>query len=132
MAERMRRVNEIVREVVAEAIPRDLEDPRIGWVTVTSVDTSPDLRHAKIWVSVLGDEEEREATLAALESSHGVLQRAIAQEMTIKHTPSLRLLYDDAPERVMRLAHLLEGDDAGEADEIAGEISAAEGEEKTS
>lgn len=120
MAERMRRVNEIVREVVAEAIPRDLEDPRIGWVTVTQVDTSPDLRNAKIWVSVLGEEDEREATLAALNSSHGILQRAIAREMTLKNTPSLRFLYDDSPERGIRLATLLEGEEppvAGEEDE---------------
>ena len=130
MAERMRRVNEIVREVVAEAIPRDLEDPRIGWVTVTSVDTSPDLRNAKIWVSVLGDENEREASLAALNSSHGILQRAIAAEMTIKHTPALRFLYDDAPERGMRLARLLEAEDAGEADEIAEEVGAEREEER--
>ncbi|MBA2239951.1 MAG: 30S ribosome-binding factor RbfA [Solirubrobacterales bacterium] len=106
----MRRVNEIVREVVAEAIARDLEDPRIGWVTVTGVDTSPDLRSAKVWVSVLGDEAEREASLAALGSSHGILQAAIGREMTLKRTPTLSFHYDEAPERGVRLARLLEED----------------------
>ena len=66
MAQRMRRVNELMREVIGSAITSELEDPRIGFVTVTSVDTSPDLRSAKVYVSVLGDEAEREATLAGL------------------------------------------------------------------
>ena len=60
---RMRRINEVLREVVGAAIGSELSDPRIGFVTVTSVETSPDLRTAKVFVSVLGSEEEREATL---------------------------------------------------------------------
>ena len=73
-APRMRRVNEVLREVVGAAIVDDLSDPRIGFVTVTSVETSPDLRSAKVYVSVLGDEAAREETLAGLRASHGVLQ----------------------------------------------------------
>ena len=77
--DRMRRIDEVMREVIGSAIASELEDPRIGFVTVTSVQTSPDLRSARVYVSVLGDEDEREATLAALRSSHGVLQGAIAR-----------------------------------------------------
>ena len=80
---RMRRVNEVMREVIGSAIATELEDPRIGFVTVTSVEISPDLRSARVHVSVLGDETERASTLAGLRSSHGVLQATIAREMRI-------------------------------------------------
>ena len=106
----MRRVNEVMREVIGGSITKDLQDPRIGFVTVTAVETSPDLRAARVFVSVLGDESEREATLAGLRSSHGVLQAAIAREMRLKRTPTLSFHYDDTPERGVRLTRLLEDD----------------------
>jgi len=111
MTERMRRVNEALREVIAAAIATDLEDPRIGFVTVTGVDTSPDLRSARVHVSVLGDETDRERTLAGLASSHGLLQSAIAREMRLKRTPTLTFHYDDGPERGVRLSQLLDEDE---------------------
>jgi ribosome-binding factor A len=103
----MRRVNEALREVIAGAIAGEVEDPRIGFVTVTSVDTSPDLRSARVFVSVLGDEEARERTLAGLASSHGLIQGAIAREMRLKRTPTLSFQYDEGPERGIRLSRLL-------------------------
>jgi ribosome-binding factor A len=106
--ERIRRVNEVMREVIGSAIATELEDPRIGFVTVTSVDTSPDLRSARVHVSVLGGEAEREATLAGLSSSHGVLQASIARQMRLKRTPTLTFHYDDSPERGVRLSRLLD------------------------
>lgn len=108
MTQRMRRVNELMREVIGSAITSELEDPRIGFVTVTSVDTSPDLRSARVYVSVLGGDAERDATLAGLRSSHGVLQAAIASEMRIKRTPTLSFHYDDTPERGVRITKMLE------------------------
>lgn len=105
---RMRRVNEALREVLGDAIAGELQDPRIGFVTVTAVDTSPDLRAAKVFVSVLGDAERREATLAGLRSSHGVLQRAIAAQMRIKRTPTLSFHYDEGIERGDRVSRLLD------------------------
>jgi ribosome-binding factor A len=108
MAQRMRRVNELMREVIGSAIASELEDPRIGFVTVTSVDTSADLRSARVYVSVLGDAADREATLTGLRSSHGVLQAAIARETRIKRTPTLTFHYDDAPERGVRISRMLE------------------------
>ena len=104
----MRRIDEVMRKVIGSAIASDLEDPRIGFVTVTAVKTSPDLRSARVYVSVLGDEAEREATLAGLRSSHGVLQSAIANQMRIKRTPTLTFHYDETPERGMRITRLLE------------------------
>ena len=106
--DRMRRIDEVLREAVGTAIASELEDPRIGFVTVTSVDTSPDLRSARVYVSVLGDEAERAETLAALESSHGILQAAIARSARIKYTPKLSFRYDEGPERAVRLNRLLE------------------------
>jgi len=104
----MRRVNEVLREVVGAAISGELSDPRIGFVTVTSVETSPDLRSAKVFVSVLGDEEEREATLAGLRSSHGVIQSRIAAETRMKRTPTLTFHYDDTAEQGVRINRLLD------------------------
>jgi ribosome-binding factor A len=105
---RMRRINEVLREVVGAAISGELSDPRIGFVTVTSVETSPDLRTAKVFVSVLGDEEEREATLEGLRSSHGVVQARIAAETRMKRTPTLTFHYDDTIEKASRVSELLE------------------------
>jgi ribosome-binding factor A len=104
----MRRINEVLREVVGAAISTDLKDPRIGFVTVTSVDTSPDLRTAKVFVSVLGSEAEREATLAGLRSSHGVIQSRIAAETRMKRTPTLNFFYDETIEQGMRISRLLD------------------------
>ena len=108
---RMRRINEVLREVIGAAIATDLNDPRIGFVTVTSVETSPDLRSAKVFVSVLGSEEEREATLAGLRSSHGVLQSRIAAETRMNRTPTLTFRYDETIEQGMRISRLLESED---------------------
>jgi ribosome-binding factor A len=107
---RMRRINEVLREVIGAAIG-ELSDPRIGFVTVTSVETSPDLRAAKVHVSVLGSEQEREASLAGLRSSHGVLQSKIAAETRMKRTPTLTFHYDETVEQGMRISKLLENDD---------------------
>jgi ribosome-binding factor A len=107
---RMRRINEVLREVIGAAIG-ELSDPRIGFVTVTSVETSPDLRAARVHVSVLGSEQEREATLEGLRSSHGVLQSKIAAETRMKRTPTLTFHYDETVEQGMRISKLLEDDD---------------------
>ena len=110
-ADRMRRVNEAVREVLSARIAEGLKDPRIGFVTVTSVDTSSDLRHARVYVSVLGDEGQRTETLAGLSSAHGVLQHSIANELRMKRTPTLELVFDESIDRGMRITELLEGEE---------------------
>jgi ribosome-binding factor A len=105
---RMRRVNESIREILGDAITTELKDPRIGFVTVTDVDTSPDLRAARVYVSVLGSPEERENSLAGLQSSHGFLQGKIAGAMRMKRTPTLTFEYDDSVERGDRITRLLD------------------------
>lgn len=107
MTERMRRVNEGVRKVLAEAVP-ELKDPRIGFVTVTGVKTSTDLRHARVYVSVLGSERKREATLAGLEAAHGILQARISAEIRMKRTPQLTFEYDPSVERGVRMSRLID------------------------
>jgi ribosome-binding factor A len=107
MSNRMRRVNAAVQEVLAEAVG-ELRDPRIGFVTVTGVETSPDLRKAQVFVSVLGSKAKREKTLAGLEAAHGVLQARIAQELRLKRTPQLTFEYDPSVERGVRMSQLID------------------------
>jgi ribosome-binding factor A len=108
---RMRRVDEAVRAVLSDAIAKDLKDPRVGFVTVTGVKTSPDLRHARVYVSVLGDDRVRAASLDGLRSAHGYLQGAIATQLTLKHTPALTFEYDNSVDRGMRITELLAAED---------------------
>ena len=103
----MRRVNESLRAVLAEAVG-ELKDPRIGFITVTGVDTSTDLRQATVFVSVLGSERKRSQSLAGLEAAHGVLQRQIASELRMKRTPQLTFEYDPSVERGVRMSKLID------------------------
>jgi ribosome-binding factor A len=103
----MRRVNEAVRQVLSEAVGQ-LKDPRIGFVTVTGVETSQDLRHARVFVSVLGGERKRTRTLAALQAAHAVLQAQIARELRLKRTPQLQFEYDPSVERGVRMSKLID------------------------
>ena len=107
-SDRMRRVDEAVREVLSGAITKQLKDPRVGFVTVTAVETAPDLRRARVFVSVLGDDKVRRRSLDGLRSAHGVLQRAVAQELHLRHTPTLDFVYDDTVDRAQRIQELLE------------------------
>jgi ribosome-binding factor A len=104
---RMRRVDVALRGVLSDAIASDLKDPRVGFVTVTGVKTSPDLRHARVYVSVHGDERARAASLEGLRSAHGFLQRRLADELTLKHTPTLTFVLDETVDRAMRITELL-------------------------
>jgi ribosome-binding factor A len=105
---RMRRVNAAVREVLSSQLAEGLKDPRIGFVTVTGVETSPDLRFARVYVSVLGDEDERRASMEALESSRGFLQARIGDELRMKRTPALSFQYDETVERADRMSRLID------------------------
>ena len=103
----MRRVNESVRQVLAEALP-ELKDPRIGLITVTGVDTAPDLRHATVYASVLGSGRTQRASLLGLEAAHGILQSRLAHELRLKHTPQLTFEYDPTVERGVRMTRLID------------------------
>ncbi len=105
--ERMRRVDEAMRMVLSETIAKELQNPRVGFVTVTGVKTSPDLRHARVYVSVLGDEEARKASLEGLRSAQGFLQARLSAELRLKHTPTLTFGYDESVDRGMRISQLI-------------------------
>jgi ribosome-binding factor A len=107
MTDRMRRVNESVRQVLSEAVGQ-LKDPRIGFVTITAVETSSDLRHARVLVSVLGAERKRTETLAGLQAAHSVLQAQLARELRLKRTPKLAFEYDPSVERGVRMSKLID------------------------
>lgn len=110
---RMRRVDEAIRQVIGDAVAGELKDPRVGFTTVTDVRTSPDLRHARVYVSVLGraggssSAAEREATLEGLRSAHGFLQARVAGELHLKRTPTLEFTYDDTTDRALRVEELI-------------------------
>src|ERR1700709_1378665 len=97
--DRMRRVDEAMREVLSAAITSELKDPRVGFVTVTAVDTSPDLRNARVFVSVPGDAPVRRRSMDGLRSAHGYLQKRVAGELRLKHTPTLEFAYPDITDR---------------------------------
>jgi ribosome-binding factor A len=117
---RMRRVDEAMRAVLSDAITRDLKDPRVGFVTVTGVKTSPDLRHARVYVSVLGSDPARAASLEGLRSAHGFLQGRVASELSLKHTPSLSFEYDESVDHGMRITELLDASDPERSDSSPG------------
>ena len=100
-------MNEVVRKVLADALPT-LKDPRIGFVTITGVQTTRDISQATVYVSVLGSEEEQARTLDGLRSAHGVLQAQIARELGTRRTPVLSFEYDPAIERGVRLTQMID------------------------
>jgi ribosome-binding factor A len=107
MSERMRRVNEAIREVLGEAV-MELKDSRVGFVTITGVETSSDLTQARVFVSVLGSDRRREKTLEGLEAAHGFLQSKVGRELRLKRTPRLVFEYDPTVERGVRMSRLID------------------------
>jgi ribosome-binding factor A len=126
-------VNESIREVLSAEIAAGLKDPRIGFVTVTGVEATPDLRHAKVYVSVLGGERERRETLAGLEASRGYLQGRVAEDVHMKRTPQLTFIYDETTDRAMRIERLIkkEAEELGETPPQPSDEEAAEEAETT-
>ena len=118
--ERMRRIDEAMKQVLSEGIPT-LKDPRIGFVTVTAVETSRDLEHAKVWVSVFGSERQRERTLEALAGAVGVLQARVNRELKLRRTPHLEFVYDRAVEHGVRMTHLIDELSPADGDDDASE-----------
>jgi ribosome-binding factor A len=120
---RIRRVDEAVRAVLSDAITQELKDPRVGFVTVTAVRTSTDLRHARVYVSILGDEETREAGLEGLRSAQGFLQRKVGAAVRMKYTPEITFAYDDSVDRGLRINEILRDLPIAERDEVAGDAA---------
>jgi len=107
MSRRTSRVEEASREVLSEVLAREVKDPRVGFVTITSVRVSPDLRHAKVFLSVLGDEDEVTRSMAGLASARGYMRSALGQHLRIKYLPEIEFVLDRAGEEALRLSSLM-------------------------
>lgn len=108
---RIERVNAIIREILSEIVLKDVKDPRLGLVTVTSVTTAADLSAARVHFSVMGDEEQRQITLKILRGASGYMRHTIARELDVKVAPELRWVYDDSLDRAFRIEQVLHGRD---------------------
>jgi len=118
MSQRMDRVNELLRQEIGALLAKEVADPRIGFATITDVETSPDLRHAKVWVSIIGQESDRKETLRALAHTMPFIRHELGKRLRIRRIPDLHVTLDDSAERGTRLMHLL--------DEIAAGVEPAE------
>jgi ribosome-binding factor A len=115
MTKRTERVQKLAREVLGELI-HDLKDPRIGFTTVTAVRVTPDLRHARVFVSVLGEEDEKARTMEGLKSAKPHLRGELGRQMRLKHLPELIFELDESEEtagRIEALIHKIHEDDEG-------------------
>jgi ribosome-binding factor A len=111
MTARTDQLDQLLRQEIAEIVTREVSDPRIGFTTITDVETSPDLRHAQVWVSVIGQPAERDATIAALGRAMPFVRRELGRRLRLKRIPDLHVRLDDTAERgtrVLRLLHDLE------------------------
>jgi ribosome-binding factor A len=130
---RLLRINESIKETLSSVITAEgLKDPRVGFVTVTGVKTSPDQRHAKVYVSVLGKQAEREATMKALDKSRGFLQARINASLHMKRTPQLEFVYDGTLDNALHIEKLMKREEevlGSEAPEIFVDGEADDGEE---
>src|SRR3954452_408224 len=114
MSQRTERVDELLRQEIGVIISRDVADPRVGSVTITDVETTPDLRHAKVWVSVIGQPSEREDAVAALRHAMPFIRHELGKRLRIKRIPDLHVHLDDTADRGTRLPQLLAELDAGD------------------
>jgi len=104
---RERKVAEFLKEEISKIIRREVKDPRIGFVSITDVEVSGDLRHAKVFVSVYGDETEKEETMAGLEKANGFIRKLVGERITTYHTPEIIFRYDDSIEHGVYISNLI-------------------------
>src|SRR4030042_1446258 len=131
MTRRTERINELLREELSELLRRQVKDPRLGgMISVTEVEVSVDLRHARVFVSVMGSDEERENAFRGLEAARPFLRRELGRRLSMRRTPELSFRRDDSLERGARLLALIDearpvaGQDAPPADEAGSQEAA--------
>jgi ribosome-binding factor A len=115
VSQRTDRVDELLRQEIGEIVAREIADPRVGFATITEVETTPDLRHAKVWVSVIGQPAERDATIAALRRAVPFVRHELGGRLRLKRIPDLHIQLDDTAERGTRILQLLSDLESGEA-----------------
>ena len=125
MSQRTDRVDELLRQEIGGIIAKEVADPRIGFATITKVETTPDLRHARVWVSVIGQPKERSQTIAALSRAMPFVRHELGRTLRLKRIPDLHVELDDTAERGTRVLQLLDELEAGRAEPDA-ELPAGE------
>ncbi len=113
MSQRTERVDELLRQEIGALLTKEVSDPRIGFATITDVETSPDLGHAKVWVSVIGGKGDRDETLRALADAMPFIRRELGKRLRIRRIPALHVRLDDSAERGTRVLHLLQELESG-------------------
>jgi ribosome-binding factor A len=113
MTQRTERIDQLLQQEISAILAKEVADPDIGFVTVTDVETAPDLRHARVWVSVIGQRGERQATLRALERAMVFVRRELGTRLRLKRIPELHIRLDDSTERGTRVMQLLDDLEAG-------------------
>lgn len=113
MSQRTERVDELLRQEIGLILAREAKDPRIGFATITEVETAPDLRHARVWVSVIGSESERTETVVALQHAMHFVRRELGTRLRLRRIPELHVRLDDSIERGTRVLHLIQELEAG-------------------
>ena len=116
MTQRTDRIDELLRQEIGSIVSREVADPRVGFATITKVETTPDLRHAKVWVSVIGQPQERAATIAALGRAMPYVRHELGRTLRLKRIPDLHVELDDTAERGTRVLQLLDELESGRAD----------------
>ncbi len=107
MSQRTDRVDELLRQEIGALLAKEVQDPRIGFATITDVETSPDLRHAKVWVSVIGQKADRDESLRALADAMPFIRHELGRRLRIRRIPDLHVHLDDSAERGTRVLHVL-------------------------
>jgi ribosome-binding factor A len=118
------RVGELLKEEISQIVLREMKDPRIGFVSVTDVEVSGDLRHAKVFISVYGSDKEKEETLEGLQQAQGFVRKLVGERIKIHHTPEIIFRYDDSIENGVHISEIIK--DLKESGEIKESDSDAE------
>lgn len=124
MTQRTDRVDQLLRQEIGAIVARDVADPRVGFATITKVETTPDLRHAKVWVSVIGQPDERRGTVAALQRAMPFVRHELGKGLRIKRIPDLHVYLDETAERGTRVLQLL--NELGEGSAHEGDLPLGE------
>jgi ribosome-binding factor A len=113
MTQRTQKIDELLRQEIGQALEREVTDPRIGFVTVTNVETAPDLSRARVWVSIIGSEAERKQTLTALRGAMPFIRRGLGSKIRLRRIPELDVRLDDSIERGTRVLQIINELEAG-------------------
>ncbi|MDZ7672292.1 MAG: 30S ribosome-binding factor RbfA [Halanaerobiales bacterium] len=105
---RVRRMSQLLKEEISKIVLRELKDPRIGFASITKIDVSSDLKHAKVMVSVYGSEQEKKETMEGLDAANKYIRKLVGERLTTYHTPELIFRYDDSIEQGVHISHLID------------------------